>query len=575
MKTHFSIILTLLLATTAAYAQNDNDSTISRNVVVEREFQPIIQSAGKVNLNPLQVETTIEPVEVKYSTFSKSLESSYNLTTLGSSAIKFNRPRPTNGWLEVGGGYPLTWLDFGYRLNTKTNTNINLYANHDGRWGIKSDASSKIGMSFLQRLSLVDIFFNVEGSHLFYTRYGRYYDGDNKLRKKYGELTRDDKQHIFEADANIGIRSNSLENFSLLLQTGYNAFILPKHTTEHNIRTRAEAAWINEENSAGINIYVQNAFYSVDKAVNLNPALYNARHAMRFEPYYQFSSLNWQVHAGVNIDMNVGKGQMMSGNGNISFAPSPNVEIEYRILPSMLAVYANAKGQFGAGTLQGYMATNPYFDIIPGITSHHVSAYTPADAAIGFKIKPMSTMLIDVYGGFAHMRNQTTLCAPTFAMLHSSDKTYLDYFYSDYNRWKVGAELLYHYQDIVNIRLSGNYYHWQLLNLEAPAGMTYDNSIAYDRPSWDLGLRVDVNIDSKWSVYSDNCVQGSKFALLADGTNKKLKPYIDLNLGARYNVNRWLYVYAQLNNYLHRHNDIYYGYQSQGINGEIGFHWDF
>ena len=573
MKKYLATALAVIFA--ASFTSAQNDSTIQRNVVVEREFQPVIQSAGKVNIAPLQVETTIEPVDVVFSDYTNSLSNSYNLTTLGSSDIKFNRPKPSNGWLEVGGGFPTTWLDFGYRMKGKNKMQLDLYANHDGQWGIKSRADSKIGMAFIQPLEMIDIYFNVEGGHSFYTRYGRYYDGDNKLRKKYGELVKDDKQHVFEADVNVGVRSTKLSNITLQLQTGYYAYILPALAIEHNIRTYANAAWVNEDNMAGIDIFVQNSFYSVDKLAALSPSAYNSRHAMRFEPFYQYRTLNWQVHAGVNIDLNVGKGQLLSGNANISFAPSPNVEAEYRILPSMLAVYAKVKGSFGTGTLHRYMELNPYFDIIPGITSHHVSAYTPADTYIGFKIKPASTLFIDVYGGFAHLRNQLTVCAPTYAMLHASDLTNLQFLYSAYNRWTVGAELTYHYQDIVKARLSGNYFHWQQLLLETPAAMTYDNTKIYDRPSWNVALRVEVNIDSKWSVYSDNCAHGSVYALLADGTNARLKPFINLNLGAKYNVNRWLYVYAQLNNYLHRHNDIYYGYQSQGINGEIGFHWDF
>ena len=64
-------------------------------------------------------------------------------------------------------------------------------------------------------------------------------------------------------------------------------------------------------------------------------------------------------------------------------------------------------------------------------------------------------------------------------------------------------------------------------------------------------------------------------ALLTDATVTELKPIIDLRLGVKYNMNRWLSFYGQLNNYLHRFNDIYYGYQSQGINGEIGLTWIF
>ena len=45
-----------LLAITAAMAQTD--TTLNRNVTVEREFQPVVQSAGKITQPPVITETT-------------------------------------------------------------------------------------------------------------------------------------------------------------------------------------------------------------------------------------------------------------------------------------------------------------------------------------------------------------------------------------------------------------------------------------------------------------------------------------------------------------------------------------
>ena len=81
---------------------------------------------------------------------------------------------------------------------------------------------------------------------------------------------------------------------------------------------------------------------------------------------------------------------------------------------------------------------------------------------------------------------------------------------------------------------------------------------------------------------------GSRIALATDGEHI-LKPVIDLNLGVQYNM--WvgkaakassngqtlrpeqkpnLILFAQINNWLHRKNELYYGYRSQGINCLIG-----
>ena len=112
----------------------------------------------------------------------------------------------------------------------------------------------------------------------------------------------------------------------------------------------------------------------------------------------------------------------------------------------------------------------------------------------------------------------------------------------------------------------------------------------YDRANWDLCLRIDGRIDKHWSLYSENRFEGSRTALVSDGTTYTLRPIIDLNAGVEYNM--WvgkkasapsanssvlrpepkpnLTLFLQLNNWLHRKNEYLYGYRSQGINFLVG-----
>ena len=50
---------------------------------------------------------------------------------------------------------------------------------------------------------------------------------------------------------------------------------------------------------------------------------------------------------------------------------------------------------------------------------------------------------------------------------------------------------------------------------------------------------------------------------------------ISLNLGGQYIINRWLSVYLQLNDYLNRRDEIFYGYHSQGIHFLLGVKYKF
>ena len=218
------------------------------------------------------------------------------------------------------------------------------------------------------------------------------------------------------------------------------------------------------------------------------------------------------------------------------------------------------------------MEENRYKSIVHGIIDHHFASYTPVDAELGFHIRPHRDLLIELHGGYAYMQKQTNLI-----YMPNGD---FEFFYSTYQRGKIGGQANYHYRDYVRVNLNGDYYIWR------------SDSLILDRPNWDLALRVDGRIDKHWSLYSENRFEGSRRALAADGAVYRLKPRIDLNLGLQYEM--WvgkqsasrrmhsdaqvlkpepkpnLILFAQINDFIHRRNEIYLGYHTVGINFLIG-----
>ena len=233
------------------------------------------------------------------------------------------------------------------------------------------------------------------------------------------------------------------------------------------------------------------------------------------------------------------------------------------------------------------MEENRYRIIHAGIIEPHCAEYTPVDAELGFHIRPYRDLLLEIHGGYAYMMHQdvwvastkdSVLFAPLNLKMMQGD---FSYFHADYQRGKIGGQINYHLQDVLRINLSGDYYFWS------------GDTTVYDRPNWEVALRIDGRIDKHWSVYSDNYFAGNRLALSYDGTNyteHHMKPTIELNAGVEYNM--WvgkaakkakgdgmtlrpepkpnLTLFCQLNNWLHRKNDIYYGYRSQGINFLLG-----
>jgi len=580
----FLILLIVSVTSLLVWGQQD---TLSRSVTVEREFQPVIQSAGKQNVSPKRLSVQEPQVEISYSDYTAMDSDAYNAKPIRFPSRPFPKEENADGLLEGGIGHFNSALNFRYRVpvsgKASKGVKLNLFAKHDAEWGIKTWENSKMGLDFVKQWSDVEAYFDVTGTNTFFTRYGRYFNGDNSLSiRSWNELNSSDKQTIWTAAMNIGVRSSKNAEIGYKIQTGYQAYILPNQVAEHQVKTMANIGWNGDEHHAGIDLEAQNMFYSIEDGLwqtsDTNRHV-QPRHAIRMKPYYQYVGERIRAKVGVNLDLNIGKGQQFSSNEQISFAPSPDVEVEYRIIPSWLAVYGGAEGKFGYGTMQEYMDGCPYRYAARGVTSQHVSGYVPVDAFVGFKIRAAKNLLIDVYARYAYQKNQTSFYVDSTSMPNG----YIHYFYSDFQRWKVGGELTYHYQDIIHILASGNYYHWTPKYNETEfidewpehhQHVKTNPQIVYDRPQWDARLRIDARIDKHWSLYSDNIFAGQANALTQWGV-KNYKAKIDLNLGARYDFNKDLGIYLQLNNLLNRHHDIYYTYQSQGIHGQVGVSWKF
>ena len=593
-----------------AFAQSD--SALNRSVTVERDFQPIIQAAGKVSTKPAVVETNIEPTPIEYSHYTASVQPTATFNPLLSQPTRFEPTAPYKGYVRGAVGHPNTLFGFGYHLDDGKNSILDVHAGHHAEWGTATLSKSKLGLNFKHTFSTCDLYFGVEGGNIYYNKYGHWYDyatfyttnrdfggwekNEVAYAKKVPAIDRD-LTSLWTAEAFVGVRSNPKQDIQYKVQTGYMLFSKPGAVSEHQIRTHGSVDWSSEAHHVGANIYVQNNFRQLRNALAeaIPDSLCHNIHNFRIEPYYVYEGKRVRVHVGVNLDLNLGRGQNeLSGVENLSFAPSPHINLEAQIAKQWLTIYADIEGSHGFGTLQDYMEENRYRLIHQGIIEPHAASYTPVDAELGFHIRPYRDLLFEIHGGYAYMIHQDVWVANADSasiaiggvnkkMVGAGDFTY---FHTNYQRGKVGGQINYHLRDILRINVNGDYYFWS------------GDTTVYDRPNWELAVRIDGRIDKHWSVYSDNKFVGGRKALVYNGatdtyTEHMLRPILDCNLGVEYNM--WvgskgerlkvkgekdqilrpepkpnLTLFLQLNNWLHHKNELFYGYRSQGINFLLG-----
>lgn len=585
------LIFTLAIAATL-YAQ---DTVLNRSVVVERDFQPIIQDAGKVNSAPTAIQTDVPDAQVQYSDYvSTASQGPLEVSSLLSQPTRFTKPDELHGWLRGAIGHPLTLFNFSYDVQDNKNNSLKLYVNHDGQWGRRTMSETNLGFRFAHKMNKMTFYCGVKGENMFYTKYGRYYDNTSGYNRNRGltigsfaDFQPEDKQTQWRGRIFFGLQANSTEAVQYKAEVGYQMLDVPGIAAEHQIRTEFDmnARLPNERHRLGINFYMQNNFYTVDTAL-IPENKYNNRHNLRMEPFYAYHGKRFMIHAGINLDLNIGKGQMLSSNENISFAPSPNVRFEAQLAPKWVTLYGKVGGRFGLGSLQSFLESNCYMEVVPCVTSHSVSSYVPVDAEIGFHLKPHKHLLLEAHGGYTYFLNSKSYVAFIDEYEYSPGHkilpgTFSD-FRSDYQRFKIGGQVFYHYRDIISIHLSGDYFAWKIQKLVNSAklediskNIELTPGRVYDRPDWAIALRIDGRIDEHWTLYSDNHFEGSRWAITTKG-EYKLPAYIDMDLGAQYEFTKLnLAVFVQLNNIICRRNHTLYGYQSYLINGIAGVSWKF
>ena len=95
---HIFVLTLYSLFLTPVNAQQD--SALNRSVTVERDFQPVIQSAGKISTKPAVVETTLEPAPVEYSAYTASLTPEGSVRPMLSQPTRFTPGTPFNGYVR-------------------------------------------------------------------------------------------------------------------------------------------------------------------------------------------------------------------------------------------------------------------------------------------------------------------------------------------------------------------------------------------------------------------------------------------------------------------------------------------
>lgn len=523
------------------------DTALVRTVVVEQEYNPLIQDAAKVNVLPKVEAPTVSKKEVEYDA---TLMPSGNIPagTMQAYTGKETQDKAKPGYARLGyGNYGNLDVRANYLFALSSKDRLNLAFAMDGMDGeLDMTYNEKKWNSYYYRTKA-----NVDYLHSF-NKVNLNVAGNFGLSNfNFMPEFVSSKQKFTSGDFHVGVNSID-KDMPFLFKAETNLMFYERQShpwfkeanKETIIRTKADVAGhINDEQLVGLGLAMDNAVYN-NYTTDENYAFENHTD-IALNPYYRYQNDNWNIRLGAHVDLAFGFGK--------EFRAAPDVLAEYNFSDSYI-LYLQAKGGKLQNDFRRLEALNPYAQILmqPDAT------YEQVNAAIGFKASPVIGLWLHLYGGYQNLKNDLAFRSEPLTDYGSCDV--LSEVYGNTHNIYAGAELSYNYKDMVNFAASGTYRNW-----DSDENAT---TVLSFKPALEANFRMDVR-----PIPAVLVGLGYQHIARQEVEGNKADPVSNLYLNGSYELFEGISVYVRANNLLNKKYQFYQGCMSEGINflGGVSF----
>jgi hypothetical protein len=579
MKQIAYISVLLLIGSLQVMGQEvEKNTAIDRNIEVVKEYNPVIQEAGKINTMPELKDIESRKIQVGYQVWTLPVTPpadvipALNYATVSTSSARDYK----DGFIKIGGGNYTSFIGEIYTPVFKDSKHIlDAYIKHNSSFGnikltpelypllpeavpVKGLANdNKAKMSFLRSIR------NKEFSSFIGFGYNRfnYYGYDSYIADFANDGTlvnpaRFDedyhKQAFFNADANLRYRTKEyISGWKYDLQTNYNLFRNRNKLMEHTIYTDLFGAYRMESSSIGATMKMYNMFMNRPE----NTALYQydekreleSYTVIKINPYYAFEGEPGQIVLGIKGNFSIGHGRP----GSIS----PDIYGTVKIMKDKLYLYAGVTGDFTVNNYRHMTSVNPY--ISPDVRVE--DTYIPIDVYAGTKVNFFNQLNLDFFIGYKIINN------PYF-FVNKTDDHGLSFYNTfdvvtdkDAGLFNTGLSLLYNWHDRLHLTFKSKYNKWSLDKLEKP----------WYKPAFEMDFQAAYNITDYLSMNAFYHTELNRYAQV-NGETVSLKNIHDISVGANYKLLSFVNIFLNLNNLLGLEYSDWYGYNLHRFNAMVG-----
>ena len=552
---------------------NKEEKNLNREMTLEREYDPSVQDANKVNTLPAVKEPTVKKRAIDYAVFAVPTEPEKQISVLPSGKIMadmdYNKRR---GYLNLAAGMNLNINgDFGYHILSTEKDNLNVYLSHRSTNGninyiqiddkVKAKLNDNLGgLNYKHKFEKAVFNIGAKYGYSGFNYYGLPVTGNLEEAGTNLDLAdRTTNQVNQTIGANIGIESEDEEApFGYMVDFDYINF-------SHKYGADAKSDGPTENTfELKFNLF---APFGGNQRIGLAGLAeyfsYNLPERCSFEnhaevilnPYYTIEGDIWNLKLGA-------KAMIVTGE-NSKFAASPHIAFDVEVADKTV-FYLKADGKLYSNSMYETALVNRYVNP----TEELMPSRNWLDANLGIKSGVVPGFWFDVFAGYK-ITSSDVLYLPSRVFEQDGFGNFAEAM-SDINtkRFFAGVNLKYNYQKLFEINLKGVYNNWKANYGDSWIGGEANAELdrVWGKPTAEINAGVTVRPIDKLAVDVNYYLATGRYTQLGGYEEVNLNNINELNIRGMYNINKTFSVNVQLNNVLFQKYDIYYGYPAQGFN---------
>ncbi|MDR1918871.1 MAG: TonB-dependent receptor [Tannerellaceae bacterium] len=571
------ISLLSAVALSLAAQEEQSEAALNRELTLEREYNPSVQDANKVNTLPAVKEPQITKMPIDYAVLSLPAEPKREIDLLPAAHIlsdmSYNKRR---GYANLGAGSYLNVNgDAGYQLLRTEKDQLNLFLSHRSTQGnleyiggfkkgdqVKAKVNDNLGgLNYRHELERSALRLGAKYGYSAFNYYGM--PAPNAYSSWPGPvadvLTNQLSRQI---TAHAGLESKDIKPVGYLFELDYTNFSYKyawdesmAGITEHTLGARMGLyATLGADQRIGVAAKVNYFFYNLPDST---ASTFQNYMETTLTPYFKAEGDFWNLKLGANLMFISG----MNGNKMQLFV-SPNAGFE--INPGAKTVlYLNAGGEIHSNSAFQLSRENRYIDPYISVTPSR----TWLDATAGVKSGILPGFWFNIFGGYKATSDDYFFIPYMTPEGFGNLSRVLP---SDSRLLRLGVELRYAYRKLFELSLKGVYNQWdeekdELDDRIATADFQWaPKRKAYGRPVMEWTAGANVRPLEKLSLAFDYYLASGRKMLLY-GYNEDMKDINELNFTASYTFNDTFGAYLKAKNLLNKQYELIYGYPLQGF----------